>query len=32
MAEASVEELSEIIPVSVAEDLHKYLRERNEAI
>ena len=32
MAEASVEELSEIIPVSVAKDLHKYLRERNEAI
>ena len=31
MAEASIEELSEIIPENVARDLHKYLEERNGA-
>ena len=30
MAEASVADLTEILPLKVAEDLHKYLQERNE--
>ena len=30
MTEASVADLTEILPLKVAEDLHKYLQERNE--
>ena len=30
MSEASIEELSEIIPENVAINLHKYLKERSE--
>ncbi len=30
MAEASVADLTEVLPLKVAEDLHKYLQERNE--
>ena len=30
MAEVSVADLTEILPLKVAEDLHKYLQERNE--
>ena len=31
MSEASIEDLSEIIPENVAIDLKKYLQERNES-
>ncbi len=31
MAEAPVSELSEIVPLNVAEDLHRYLQERKES-